>query len=205
MTKAEKFWDRMARGYKNPNYQPKGLSLKTLEATRPYLKTNQSVLDFGCGPGTLTLQLAKDVATVTGIDISSGMINVANTLANDQCNSNVVFLQTSIFDSSLKEQSFDVIVAFNVLHFVNDEKSINRLNALLKPGGLFISATACVKEKISLLRVLMAPLKWLGIIPPMQYFTLRDLEEVIKKRNFKILETQKLSRLPDYFIAAQKI
>ena len=133
------------------------------------------------------------------------MINVANTLANDQCNSNVVFLQTSIFDSSLKEQSFDVIVAFNVLHFVNDEKSINRLNALLKPGGLFISATACVKEKISLLRVLMAPLKWLGIIPPMQYFTLRDLEEVIKKRNFKILETQKLSRLPDYFIAAQKI
>ncbi len=204
MTKTEKFWDRMARVYNNPNYKPKGVALKTIKASLLYLKNNQSVLDFGCGPGTLSLEIAKHVATVTGVDISSGMISVANSLAKDQCNSNVVFLQASIFDNSLKEQSFDVIVAFNVLHFVNDEKSVSRLNSLLKPGGIFISATACVKEKVSPLRILMAPLKWLGIIPPMQYFTLGELEDIIKKGNFKILETQKLSGLPDYFIAAQK-
>ncbi len=195
----------MARGYNKPNYKPGGIALKTLEASLPYLKNNQSVLDFGCGPGTLSLEIAKHVATVTGVDISSGMISVANSLAKDQCNSNVVFLLASIFDNSLKEQSFDVIVAFNVLHFVNDANTINRLQALLKPDGLFISATACVKEKISLLRLLTFPLSRIGVIPPMQAYSFHDLENIIKKGNFKILETQKLSRLPDYFIVAQKI
>jgi 2-polyprenyl-3-methyl-5-hydroxy-6-metoxy-1,4-benzoquinol methylase len=204
MSKAEKFWDKVSNGYNKPGQELKGLALKTMEATRPYLSSKHVVLDFGCGGGLFSREISKYVSTVTGVDFSEGMIAAAHANANGLCISNVDFVQGTIVNPIFDEESFDVIVAFNVLHFVNDAKTLRHIYKLLKSGGLFLSATACVKERVSLLRVAMTPVRWLGLIPPMQYFTLRELQSIIEKPGFSILHSQKLSTLPDYFIAAQK-
>jgi 2-polyprenyl-3-methyl-5-hydroxy-6-metoxy-1,4-benzoquinol methylase len=58
-------------------------------------------------------------------------------------------MQATIFDTRLKEETFDVILAFGILHLLKDfPKAIRRINELLKPGGWFISSTACMgKDK----------------------------------------------------------
>lgn len=77
MDKSEKFFDKVSRRSKRPLKELSQTSLKTIEATIKYLGSEDAVLDFGCGPGTLTVRLAERVASVRAIDISAGMIDVA--------------------------------------------------------------------------------------------------------------------------------
>ena len=79
MDRSERFWNRESRRSKSKG-KPQELgrvSLKTVEATQKYLQREDVVLDFGCGPGTLTTRIAERVASVHAIDMSTGMIDVA--------------------------------------------------------------------------------------------------------------------------------
>ena len=61
---------------------------------------------------------------------------------------NVEFIQTSVFDETFQPVSFDVVMAFFVLHFFEDiDVVFERVHELLKPGGIFISETACLGNK----------------------------------------------------------
>ena len=105
-------------------------------------------MDFGCGSGAITNKLSKVVKFVDAIDISSGMLEFAKKEAEKNSIGNINYLQTSIFDQRFKDEAFDVILAFNVLHYIDDmPRLIERTNTLLKPNGVFISSTACLKEK----------------------------------------------------------
>lgn len=59
----------------------------------PYLSPGMDLLDIGCGPGTITMGLARAVAPgqVTGIDHDWQHIETARTLADDQGLTNVTF------------------------------------------------------------------------------------------------------------------
>ncbi|NEW06798.1 methyltransferase domain-containing protein [Paenibacillus sp. SYP-B3998] len=57
---------------------------------------------------------------------------------------NINYAHSTIFDERYKKGSFDVILVFHVLHLLEDEHIVlQRINELLKPGGLLISATPC--------------------------------------------------------------
>jgi 2-polyprenyl-3-methyl-5-hydroxy-6-metoxy-1,4-benzoquinol methylase len=63
---------------------------------------------------------------------------------------NVDFAQTNLFDERYTKESFDVILAFNILHFLEDHRqALQRITELLKPGGLCISLTPCLREKMA--------------------------------------------------------
>ena len=177
-----------------------------MEATKKHLKSNDSVLDYGCGPGTITTEFSKNVKTICAIDISSGMISVAKGKA-DECHiENVEFVQSTLFDERHRKESFNVILAFNILHYLDDSKHVmQRIHDLLVPGGLFISATACLGERMTFLRLLMFFLTRIGIVPTMKVFKMSELHHLVVNGNFTIVETEKLSRLPDYFIVSRKI
>lgn len=205
MDKSAKFFDNIAKRSAKPSTKLGQTSLKTVEATRKYLKPSDQLLDFGCGPGNLTLALAKDVQSIHAMDISAGMIAVAKQGAAEQHIENIDFSQSSIFDPAFEKESFDVILAFNVLHYMEEvSEEIQRIHDLLKPGGLFISSTACMKEKKSFLKVLMSVLTGVGIVPKMQFYGISELEGIIENSHFKLIETQKLSSLPDYFVVGEK-
>jgi|LGOV01.1.fsa_nt_gb SAM-dependent methyltransferase len=110
---------------------------------------------------------------------------------------------------TIREQSdeaYDVVMAFNILCYIKeDDKVIQRIYELLKPGGVFISATDCLGDKMKLMNVLMSVCSKLRLIPFMKFYKIGDLEENIKRNGFKILETQNLHHgMPNYFIAAMK-
>ena len=144
MNKSEKFWDRSAKRYENMGIKWEQIYNKAVENTKKHLNNNDVILDFACGAGIITVQLAEQVKEVQAIDISSKMIEVAKRIATDRKVENIHFLKTTIFDKKFDKESFDVITAFNILHLLEDlDGTSQQINHLLKPGGLLISETPC--------------------------------------------------------------
>ena len=200
MYKSEKFWDRTAKYFeKTP--------VKIVEKIKKYLNSSDTVLDFGCATGTIVNEIADNVKEIHGIDISSKMINIAKRKAGESKNENAYFAQSTIFDERYKKESFDMILAFNVLHLFKDtQKIIQRINELLKKGGLFISSTVCLGEKNTFFAFFFLLLTKIRIVPYVKFFKISEFEDSITNSNFKIIETEKtFSDAYSYFIVVKKI
>jgi len=206
MNKVEKFWNKIAQKYSKSDVKDKEGYSKTLDDTRKFLKREASVLEIGCGTGTTALHLAGCVNVMTATDISSNMIEIAKEKAEDQKVQNVNFAQATIFDEKLKKESFDVILAFNLIHLLEDPNSaMKRISELLRPGGLFISKTSCLSEKSRLWPMLAAVAgKVLGI-PFIKSFTIAELKNIIANEGFEIMDTHTyFPKPPRLFAVARK-
>ena len=92
---------------------------------------------------------------IHAIDISSKMIEVAKRNASERNIENINYAQATIFDDRYQKESFNVILAFRILHMLEDIQAfIRRINELLRPGGTFISVSACMGDKKTLLSIL---------------------------------------------------
>ena len=178
----------------------------TIEKTTPYLKNTDTVLDFACGTGITTIELAKQVQEIHAIDISRDMISFATNKTRKHSINNVRYSVCDIMSNEIKENSFDVVLAFNVLHFLtNTDEVLERIRQLVKDDGLFISVTDCSGEKKTIISTIQSFLSRSGVIPYMKEYTINELESVITKAGFSILETDNLYDIPpNYFITARK-
>jgi ubiquinone/menaquinone biosynthesis C-methylase UbiE len=105
----------------------------------PHLHAGQSVLDVGCGPGTITLDLARRVAPgrVVGIDISESVLEQARTSAEEAGIENVVFHQADISTAELEFGGFDVVHAHQVLlHLTDPVGALQTMLDLARSGGV---------------------------------------------------------------------
>ena len=212
MNKSEKFWDNSASNYDKTEERFEYIHSKSRENARKHLKGSDIVLDYGCGTGTTSCVLASQVEEIHAIDISSKMIEIAKEKADASNVENVSFVQADIFDERYKEESFDAILAFNVLHTVpNPQNVMQRIHELLKPEGLVISVTPCLREKMSLLVSMQIQLVQIlckiGIIPiPIRRVKSSELDDLIENGNFQIIDTEKIYRgASSYFVVAKKI
>ena len=207
--KAEKFWDVLAENFDRQPASEKDEQIYAgiIENLKRYLKKSDSVLEYGCATGTTIFEIVEYVHGVSGIDISSKMIESAQRKAADLKIVKPVFFHATIFDERLKQGSYDVVVAFNILHLLEDiPKVMQRIEEVIKPGGLFISVTPCMGEKKTFLGGLVSFFSRTGIIPPMQSFTLCDLEDSLAGSGFQVVETACMDpEIPQYFIVARKI
>ncbi|ARF69243.1 hypothetical protein B7C51_17605 [Paenibacillus larvae subsp. pulvifaciens] len=102
-----------------------------------HLKPGMSLLDCGCGPGTITAGLANLIAPgqVTGIDKEAGQIDRAYAYARDQDVINVCFQEADIYQLPFADESFDVVFMHALLqHLQNPLKALKEANRVLKPG-----------------------------------------------------------------------
>ncbi|CAK7263318.1 hypothetical protein SEPCBS119000_000410 [Sporothrix epigloea] len=107
------------------------------------------VLDIGCGPGNLTVEIADGVGpsgSVVGVDLSEARINIARkTFTNpalDTFRPNLSFLAGDAHNLEFPDNHFDFVVANAVIHFLDLRKSLVEINRVLKPGGGFAACTA---------------------------------------------------------------
>ncbi len=203
--KDEKFWDRAASSYDKEEQKDEKTYQQIIEKTKGYLKSTDIILDFGCGTGLFANEIAKAAKKIHAIDISSKMIAKAKFKAQKQEILNVEYTRSTIFDERLKEGTFDVILSFYILHLVDDTQAVmQRMNELLKPGGLIIFATPCMGEK-PLLSGLFSVIGKMGIMPKIKSFKQNDLKQLLTQENFKIVENQKLVDTSNqYFIIVKK-
>ena len=104
----------------------------------PHLKPGMRVLDFGCGPGSLSTGLARAVAPgeLYGIDIEQSQVYIANALAAYLQQSNTVFQVGDAADMPFEDGFFDVAHCHNVLMHVPDTAAVlAEVKRVLKPGG----------------------------------------------------------------------
>ncbi|MFN8662383.1 MAG: class I SAM-dependent methyltransferase [Thermomicrobiales bacterium] len=105
----------------------------------PYLRSGMDVLDCGCGPGTMTVQVAAVVApgAVVGIDLESSQFSVGRARAQARSLGNVRFEQASIYALPFPDESFDLVYAHAVLyHLDRPEAALGEIHRVLRPGGL---------------------------------------------------------------------
>jgi 2-polyprenyl-3-methyl-5-hydroxy-6-metoxy-1,4-benzoquinol methylase len=208
--KSETMWNKLAKNWDTPGVSLGENDLEIIERTKKYLSTNSVVLDYGCATGSIAIEIASMAKEVRGIDISSNMIEIAKRKADEQKIKNIGFARAAIFDESLGKESFDLILAFSVLHLVeNSTQVIDRINQLLKPGGVFISATPCLGEKGFVSILMNIPIflfSKIGILPPINFFSVSNLAASIMNESFQIIENEKLSVHPltECFIVARK-
>lgn len=211
MNKSEAFWNKSATNYDRTEERFEKIHQTSRECAKKHLKDSDIVMDYGCGTGTTACELASHVTEIQAIDISGRMIEFSKEKAAAKGVKNIRFAQTDIFDDAYGEESFDVILAFNMLHTVpNPQRVLGRVHELLKPDGSFISVTPCLRGKMSfvvsaqiqLVRLLCK----IGIIPILiRRLRSSDLDSLISGGNFHATETKEIySGASSYFVVAKK-
>ena len=114
----------------------------------PHLKPGQRVLDFGCGPGIISVGLAEavDPGELHGIDMEASQIELARAAAQAGGHANATFRVGDVTDLPFEDESFDVAHCHAVLMHVPDTPAVlAEVKRVLKPGGLI----ACRESIIS--------------------------------------------------------
>jgi 2-polyprenyl-3-methyl-5-hydroxy-6-metoxy-1,4-benzoquinol methylase len=104
----------------------------------PHLRPGLDVLDVGCGPGTITVDLARRVApgTVLGIDVSADPLDEARALAEREGVA-VEFAVGDVYALDAADGSYDVVHAHQVLqHLTDPVAALREMARVCRPGGL---------------------------------------------------------------------
>jgi 2-polyprenyl-3-methyl-5-hydroxy-6-metoxy-1,4-benzoquinol methylase len=176
----ERFWNRVARRYDRRSPRRQESLLRTIESIKRYLEPEDQVLDFACGTGEKALGVAGCVQSIHGIDLSPEMIERASVKAIDRQVDNARFSRTDLFDATLEPGSYDAIMAFYVLHLVDDlSQVLRRFEELLKPGGRLICEMPCLGELGAIVTWGVALVGRLGVQPRVRCFQIAELESMI--------------------------
>ena len=98
------------------------------------------VLDYGCGPGRISRLLSEEGYAVTGLDPSSGMVDVARAQARAG-----LALEFGVLDADtgFEAGAYDAIVCSSVIEYVEDpEELLRTFHAALAPAGVLIASYA---------------------------------------------------------------
>ena len=120
--------------------------------------SGKQVLDVGCGGGILSDSMARKGAQVTGIDLSTKALRVAQLHALEASTAGVSYREVSA-EALAEEQpaSFDVVTCMEMLEHVPDPASVVRACAtLVKPGGWVFFSTLNRNPKSFLFAILGA-------------------------------------------------
>jgi len=105
----------------------------------PEIRPGLRVLDVGCGPGTITIDLAERVAPgdVVGIDASPDVIAQAAATATERGVTNARFATGDAYALDFADDTFDIVHAHQTLQHLTDPASaLREMNRVTKPGGI---------------------------------------------------------------------
>lgn len=102
----------------------------------PRLDSNAFVLDVGCGPGTITVGLARYSGQVIGLDAEPSVLQQATANADEADADNVSFELGAAYELRWPDDTFDVVWAHQVLqHLAEPRRALREFRRVLKPGG----------------------------------------------------------------------
>jgi ubiquinone/menaquinone biosynthesis C-methylase UbiE len=201
----EKFWDLISSKYAASPILDLAAYKTKIEKIKSYLSPENVLLDIGCGTGTQCNDPSGYVKQATGIDISGKLLAIAEQRKAERNIDNVEFIKTSLFDERFRAGSFDVVMAFYVLHFFEDIDAVfKRIHTLLKPGSLFISETTCMGEHDITEGKILGFFGWLGFMPKINPLTYKQLEQAMETAGFDLIEKTQFSDSKSEFTLIMK-
>ena len=119
---------------------------------------NKKILDIGCGTGSISFYLAKKGANITGIDLSTNLIEYCRKEAKRR-KLNIQFKEMNAQIPDFEDNSFDIIVGSRVVHHIPEiEVFFKECKRLLKKRGFIVFIEPLKKNIIvELNRKIFAP------------------------------------------------
>ena len=183
----EKFWTKRADKYSRQPVADEAAYQKKLELTREYFQPDMEVLEIGCGTGSTALAHAPYVRHIRATDISTRMVEIAGEKAKAAGVDNVTFEALPVEALDVPDASMDVVMAHNVLHLLEDrEYVIPDVCRMLKPGGVFVTSTACIRDMILPIRLIVPVGRFLRLFPLVKVFSSGELKTSLEDAGFVI-------------------
>ena len=135
------FWDKVSGVYDLfENIYNKSVYQATGESVAKYIKNTDRVLECACGTGAISIFIAPVCKNLFVSDYSVGMLKQARKKLKNY--DNIDYRRVDITDIKAKDNSFDVVVAGNVIHLLPDpRRAMNELTRVCKDGGRLIIPT----------------------------------------------------------------
>lgn len=174
----------------------------------PYLKEMEDasrVLDIGCGDGKITADIAKFVpqGTVSGIDLSQGMISWAKRQYHPLEYPNLSFQEGSFFETGASTQ-FDWVVSFCAFQHCSDPKAaLKEISKVLKPQGRLLIVVPAMNSKawgLARSAVQNSP-KWASYwqgFPPRKFGDVPYYQDLFKAAGFQIVKIENVSTMDPF-------
>jgi ubiquinone/menaquinone biosynthesis C-methylase UbiE len=204
VTSAE-FWDRIAARYSKQPIADSESYARKLAATRALMRSNMQVLELGCGTGSTALEHAPHVAHIVATDVSAAMIAIGREKAEHAGVDNVSFRHSGVEDFEAPDGSYDMVLALNLLHLLPDRSAaLAKIHRLLKPGGIFVSSTVCLADRMWYLRPVVPVLQWVGKAPYVSFLSANTVLDEVATAGFEEQEHWTHGRANSLFLVARK-
>ncbi|MDA5093013.1 class I SAM-dependent methyltransferase [Aliiroseovarius sp. KMU-50] len=202
MIEAKAFWDKIAEKYSRDPIKDMASYEHKLAKTQDYMRPDMKVLEFGCGTGSTALLHAPHVAEYHAVDLSSEMIRIARAKEGAD---KIKFDAADFSTMQIEPESVDMVQGHSILHLLDDPgAAIQKAYATLKPGGVFVTSTACLRKMWPLR--LIAPIgQMLNKFPHIAFFSEDDLRQMMREAGFEIVEDWKpKGKITALFLIAKK-
>lgn len=204
--KDARFWDRIAKRYAAQPVSAPDVYARKLDAIRARLTDESTVVEFGCGTGSTALTLSAQAKSFHATDFSPEMIAIAREKAAAAAVSNVTFETAGIWDVKAPDGGYDMALAMNLLHLMPEWRAaIAQIRSLVRPGGFFISSTACLDDGMIWLRPVSWVARQFGWFPRISFFREKALLAAIRAEGFEIEETWRPGKRAANFVIARRI
>ena len=149
---------------------------------------------------------APYVKHIHAVDISAKMIEIAQSKADAKIIDNVTFEQSTIEELSVSDQTLDAVLGLSILHLLdNKEEIIAKVHKMLKPGGIFVTSTACIGDTMMRFLKVIVPIgEFFGLMPLVKVFTTQELEDSLTDARFEIDYQWQPGKGKAVFIVAKK-
>ena len=200
------FWDRVAPSYAKQPIADSESYARKLATTQTLMRPNMKVLEFGCGTGSTALEHAAHVAHIVATDVSAAMIGIACEKAKHAGIDNVSFQQSGIEDFEGSEGDYDMVLALNLIHLLPDRAgALAKIHRLLKPGGIFVSSTVCLADKMWFLRPVIPILQWIGKAPYVSFLHSNQVLDEVAAAGFEDQDHWTHGRSNSLFSVSRKV
>lgn len=136
------FWDRFAGIYDIIELTNGKVYREMCATTRRLIPQGAKVLDCAAGTGELSFAAAVRAESVLCTDISENMLKTAKKKAAERRKDNISFAERNIFDLQESDNTYDIVIAGNVLHLLdNPQDAVRELYRVLKKGGKLLLPT----------------------------------------------------------------
>lgn len=177
------FWSSFAKFYDVAEALNGEVYREMLSQTRILIPRGAKVLDCAAGTGALSIAAAERAGSVFCTDNSEKMLEVARKKCVRRRLDNVLFERKNIFHTECEDDTFDIVIAGNVLHLLaNPERAVKELYRVCKPGGKLLLPTFVLKNKNSLSEKLIGIYQKLGFSPNREYSP-KSYVEMLKSCN----------------------